>query len=524
MIRSLRTDPRELHRRTFDVVVVGAGIQGAAVAREAAVRGLTVLLVDARDVAAGTSSRSSRLVHGGLRYLRHGHLALVREALVERERLLRLCPHLVRPQPMLMPFFADGGGSRLLARIGTALYRLLAGGSTMPPPRGLSAAEAVGAFPGLRERGLRGALEFFDAVTQDARLTLANVLAAHGAGAHVATHCELTGAGVDGVKLHDRVGNADVEVRTRHVVNAAGPRADALRGRCSIGGRPTVRMSRGSHIVLAPRASDTALAAFLPDHRIQFVVPHADGTVCGTTEIDDELAGDETAPPQVDVDYLLEALAFLLEPPPRAADVAFAYCGWRSLPAVRGPAGALNREAFVLPEPIACGTLHTIVGGKLTTHRSLGERVVREVFGFREPSPTRWTPLPGGAGPREVDDPLWWRHGGRVRLLRALLREDGRWREPLCPHRPFLAVELVHALRHDGAVRFADVMLRRLVHSIGPCLQRACLQRAHDLFLRARVVVVDTDRESAITALIAEVRALCGEAASPDLRDRAAAR
>ena len=172
----VRCLPKHLNGESFEVVVVGAGIQGAAIAREAAVRGLRCLLVDCRDVAAGTSSRSSRLVHGGLRYLRQGHLALVRESLHERERLLRLAPHLVRPQPMLMPFFRDGGGSPLLMRLGTSAYSLLAGRSTLPGPRRLSADAAVRAFPGLRRQGLRAAIEFFDARTDDARLTLANVL------------------------------------------------------------------------------------------------------------------------------------------------------------------------------------------------------------------------------------------------------------------------------------------------------------------------------------------------------------
>lgn len=506
----MRCDPRQLDGEAFDVVVVGAGIQGAAVAREAALRGLRTLLVDARDFAAGTSSRSSRLVHGGLRYLRQGHVALVREALRERERLLRLAPHLVRPLPMLMPFFVDGGGSPLLLRLGTLAYALLAGRSTLPPPRRLSADEAAAAFPGLRTRGLRSAIEFFDARTEDGPLTLANGLAAAANGCRIATHTEVVGASARGLGLVDRLSGAEVQVVTRHVLNVAGPGADALRQRLGVDGEPLIRQSRGSHIVLAPRPGELALAAFLPDERIQFVVPHPDGTLCGTTDVDDELDGFETGPPADDLDYLLQALGFLLDPAPTREHVQFAYAGWRALPRRSGPPGALHREAFVVDERLPAGHLHTVVGGKLTTHRSLAERIVERLFGFRSPSPTRTAALPGGDGPREVDDPLWWRHGSRVGLIRSLCREEPAWAEPLCPHRPFLAAELVHALRHDGAVTFADVMLRRLWHSCGPCREPGCLRRAHRLFLEVRLLPVDDDAELALGELRAELRAVTG--------------
>ena len=507
----MRTDPRELHQTTYDLIVVGAGIQGAAVAREAAVRGLAVLLLDARDVAAGTSSRSSRLVHGGLRYLRQGHFALVRESVLERGRLLRLCPHLVRPVPMLMPFFTDGGGTRWVMRLGTALYAALEGRSTLPRPRSLSAAEAAAAFPGLRTHGLRSAIEFFDAATQDTRLTLANVLAAHGAGAKVSTHCEVVGVGGDGLHLVDRFTGAEVSVRARHVVNAAGPRADTLRSTLRVGGNDLVMQSRGSHLVMAPRPGETAIAAFLPDKRIQFVIPHRDGTLCGTTEVADPLTGYETPPPAADLEYLLDALRFLLDPAPTASDVRFAYAGWRSLPRLQGPPGALNREAFVVQEALPAASLHTIVGGKLTTHRALAERTIARIFGFRDPSPTRSLCLPGGDGPAEVKEPLWWRHGSRIGLVRGLIEAEPDLGKPLCPHRPFLAAELVHALRYDGAATFADVMIRRLVHSLGPCLQEPCLRQAHLRFLRERKWEVDLDAAQAIAALRAEVLELTGD-------------
>jgi glycerol-3-phosphate dehydrogenase len=507
----VRTDPRDLHGTTCDLLVLGAGIQGAAIARDAARRGLAVVLADARDVASGTSSRSSRLVHGGLRYLAHGHFALVREALHERERLLRSCPHLVRPVPMLMPFFRDGGGSRWRLRLGTWLYAALAGRSTLPRPRSLSAAAAAMAFPGLRTRGLRSAIEFFDAATDDARLTLANVLDAAAAGARVATWCRAMAARADGVHLVDAVTGAEVVVQSRHVVNAAGPGADALRAALGTAGEPLTRQSRGSHLVLPPRAGELALAAFLPDRRIQFVIPHDDGTLCGTTDVDDALHGDETGPPAVDLDYLYEALAFLLAAPPPRSEIGFGYAGWRSLPRGSGPPGALNREAFTVREPLPIGDLHTVVGGKLTTHRSFAERTVAAIFGLPAASPTRDLPLPGGAGPREVGDPLWWRHGGRAIALRAAAAADPALAAPLCPHRPFLVGEAIAALRDDGAVFLADLLLRRLCHPQGPCLEPACLRQAHALFRRERRWPVDDDAAAAIARVRAECAVLLGD-------------
>lgn len=506
----MRTDPRELDATNCDLLVIGAGIQGAAIAREAALRGLAVVLCDARDIAAGTSSRSSRLVHGGLRYLRQGHLALVREALNERERLLRSCPHLVRPVPMILPFHRESSASPGLMRFGTRLYAWLSGSSTLPPPRRLSAAAAAAAFPGLRTTGLRSALEFFDAATQDSRLTVANVTAAAAAGARIATHCEVTAVAAEGVRLVDHVTGAEVVLGVRHIINAAGPGVDALRRRLGIDADEVTRQSRGSHIVLPPRSGEAAITAFLPDGRIQFVIPHPDGTLCGTTDVDDPFPGEETGPPEEDLAYLRASLAFLLDPPPPASEVRLAYSGWRSLPAGKGPPGALNREAFTVTERVACGDLHTVVGGKLTTHRAFAERTMARLFGFKDASPSRAQPLPGGAGPREVSDPLWWRHGSLANEVRRIAREDAAYAEAVCPHRPFLVAEMVHALRHEGAVTFADLMLRRLVHSQGPCLDEICLDRAHEFFVRAQLVAHDDDRDLAISVLAREVAMQCG--------------
>lgn len=505
----MRTDPRQLQGRTFDLAVVGGGIQGAAIAREAALRRLRVLLVDAGDFANGTSSRSSRLVHGGLRYLRQGRLGLVREALAERERLLRLAPHLVRPLPVLLPLFAHNGRGRL-ERFGVRLYAALAGRSTLPKPRWLDADGCRLAFPELRAAQLRSGILFFDAATQDARLTLANVLAAAAAGAAVCNHCVAADHKNGALLLFDGLTGDAASVHARIVVNAAGARVDAVRRAFGVDGPPLLRLSRGAHLVLAPRAGETALAAFLPDGRIQFVIPHRDGTLCGTTEDDDQdcEAGPTVTP--ADVDYLLAALGQLLDPAPARADVRFAYAGWRALPAGTGAAGAAHRQALLVKERLSQGELYSIVGGKLTTHRSFAERAVQQILGAAEASPSRTQPLPGGDGPRDVRDPLWWRHGSVAAVLRAAIEREPQLGERICPHRPFLIAEAVHALREQAAVTFADLMLRRLSHSQGPCLQRPCLLRAHALFLQHRQWPADDGAQAAVAALRAEVAHLSG--------------
>jgi glycerol-3-phosphate dehydrogenase len=508
----VRTDPRQLDGKRFDLVVIGGGIQGAAIAREAACRRIATLLVEKTDFAVGTSSRSSRLVHGGLRYLQQGNIALVKEALHERERLLRLAPHLVRPLPVLLPFFPDSGGSRLLSWIGVHAYSWLAGRSTMPSPRRMSAREAIAAFPGLRTNGLRGAVQYYDAATSDARLTLANVRAAHAAGAVVANGCELLGANADGaLRLLDAFTGAEVTVRATHVVNAAGPRADAVRRLLGLDGADLVRTSRGTHLILDARKGETSLAAFLPDRRIQFVVPHLDGTLTGTTDVYEDATEEEPTPPQDDVRYLLDALAYMLDPAPTMRDVRFAYCGWRSLPAQKGPAGAINREAFLVQEASRGGALHTAVGGKLTTHRAFAERVVAQVFGIDgRDSRTRTEALPGGGGAREPLDPLWWRHGSEAAAIRAMANGDKHALQPICPHRPFLRVEAIHAMRALAASTFSDLMLRRLVHAQGPCMEPQCLRAAHDLFLHERRIEVDSDFDAATSKLFDEIDRLTG--------------
>ncbi len=510
----MRTDPRNLNGCTVDFLIIGGGIHGAAFAREASLRGCSVVLVEREDFACGTSSRSSRLIHGGVRYLEKGHLSLVREALHERERLLRLAPHLVRPLPMLMPFFEKGGKSPLLLKAGLWIYRWLSGRSTLPAPRSYGVDDCVRLFPRIRTEGLKGGALFFDARTEDLRLVLANLEDAAALGARLVNWLDLTGC-VDGrYRLRDRLRDEEIEIVARHAINAAGPSVDPVRRCLDVDGDDLVRTSRGSHLVFGPMDSETALSTFLPDGRIQFVIPHPGGTICGTTDVDE--APDDGGVPESDARYLLDSLGFCLADPPRREDVEFAYTGWRSLPNKRGPAGALNREAFIVSESCAGGQVHSIVGGKLTTHRSLAERIINDLIGCADPSPSRSRPLPGGDGSHEVSDPLWWRHGSATPSIRALSSSDPSWLEPICPHRDLLRVEAVHSLRAQGAVTFTDLMLRRLFHSQGPCMEDSCLRPLYDLYLAERQFELPESFDRSCTELRAAVAALRGVLRSAD--------
>ena len=234
MTPSVRASLRDLGAGGFDLLVIGGGITGAGIAREAALRGLSTALVEARDFGEGTSSRSSRLIHGGLRYLEQGRIHLVREALRERRILLRLAPHLVRPLPFILPVFKGDRVPRWKISAGLTLYDILAAGGNVRRHRTLGKRDLLDAEPLIRERGLTGGAVYFDAQCDDARLVVAVVRAAAGHGAHVANYTRVTGliptvAGIAGAYLRDELSGETGEVRARVVVNAAGPWADRIR-------------------------------------------------------------------------------------------------------------------------------------------------------------------------------------------------------------------------------------------------------------------------------------------------------
>jgi glycerol-3-phosphate dehydrogenase len=493
---------------TFDVLVIGGGITGAGIALDAATRGLTVALAEKDDFAAGTSGRSSRLVHGGLRYLEHGELGLVRESLRERGTLYRLAPHLVRPVPMYM--LAGSRRRRATYRAGLTVYEALGAGRNIGYHQAASADQVASAIPGLggRTRGIR----YFEGQTDDARLTIEVARTAHAYGAQLANHARVTallGAGrVTGAAVTDELTGQRLEVRAKVVVNAAGVWAGevaALAGRAAgsggaagsgraagsggargsggvSGAGPGISLSpsKGVHLVFAPGAVRTTAAMVAPaaDGRYVFIVPWEDRVYAGTT--DTPYDGDLSRPTVTDADrdYLLSAVTPLF-PGVTGRDVVASWAGLRPLLGDGGARTAdLSRKHAIFDEPPG---LFTITGGKLTTYRAMAQDLVDRVaaaLGNTAPCRTRDIPLGlhGSAAaavrlardevarlglPPRVAARLVQRYGDDWREAARLIGEDRSLGEPAVAGLRVLGVELALARSREMALTDEDVLVRR---------------------------------------------------------------
>lgn len=496
---------RRLREETFDLVVVGGGITGAAAARDAARRGLRTALVEARDFGQGTSSRSSRLVHGGLRYLEQLEFELVFEASRERRTLLRIARHLVRPLEFTFPVYRDGRIGRRRLDAGMWLYDALSLFRNIERHRMLSARQVLSREPGIKSDGLLGGARFFDAQVDDARLVLATVLAAAEEGAAVANRLEAVelrsapegGApeeAVHEVVVRDAESDGRWPVDGRAVLMAGGPWTDQLLRRAGVTAPDLVRPSRGSHVHVRRRrlGHERALIFESPvDGRIMFVLPWRDLTLIGTTDDFDDVSPDEVAPTAEDVDYLLASTNGLfpearLEP----ADVVSSWAGLRPLAtAVEEGGGAteseVSRDFAVREGPEG---VFAVVGGKLTSHRAMGEEAIDRVAAHLAKtrdrsagrSDTDRAPLPGGdfedpddlraavaqrgsalGVPPEGLDRLCGAHGTRAGRILDLVEARPELGGPLVADHPYLAAEAVYAVREEMALHAVDVAFRR---------------------------------------------------------------
>jgi glycerol-3-phosphate dehydrogenase len=385
----------------FDLFVVGGGINGAGIARDAAGRGLSVLLCDKGDLAGATSSASSKLVHGGLRYLEHGQFRLVRESLAERQVLLRTAPHLVRPLRFVLPL-GPGSRPRWLLRAGLYLYDRLGGAGGLPGAAALDLRQDPAGTP-LRQ-GVRRGFAYWDCRTDDARLTILSARDAALRGAAIRTRTALVAARREAGWWRARLrgpDGAEYEAAARVLVNAAGPWAPEAARRAGLSPRARLRLVKGSHIVV-PRLYEGDHAYLLQneDRRIVFAMPfEEDFSLIGTTEL--PFAGDParaSVAPQ-EIAYLCAAVGRWFAAPPAPSAVAWSYAGVRPLYDDGAPSAAAVSRNYALDLDTAQPPALSVFGGKLTTYRRLAEHVLDRLAPFLPPMAPAWTagsPLPGG--------------------------------------------------------------------------------------------------------------------------------
>ena len=475
---------------TFDIAIIGGGITGAGIARDAAQRGLAVALLEKGDFASGTSSKSSRMIHGGLRYLAQRHVHLVRESLVERGLLLRLAPHLVHPMPYILPVYEGSANSRFVLRVGLTAYDLLAGRRRLQRHRGLSREALERTEPTVRADGLQGGFRYFDCLVNDARLTLANVRSAARDHAAVASYVEATevlseGGRVTGVHFVDRLSGTTGTLRAHLIVAAAGPWTDRVRALAGVA--PVLRPTKGIHVVVGhARLPLSSAVAFAFRDRMMFAVPYRDYTYIGTTDTD--FTGD---PGQVraeadDVAYSIEAANSAFTGDLSPDDVVSTWAGVRPLVYEEGTPSEVGRDYDIQVGPEG---FMTIAGGKLTTYRAISEdlvdRVVRQeaqrLGGARPPCRTASTALPGGdldrferyrgAAAAALEESwglsrpaayhLVDTYGTEYLKVLAYARHSPDLLRPLAPEVPVLAVEAVYAVEEEMALTLEDFMARR---------------------------------------------------------------
>ncbi len=503
-LRARRTAlARALAGRKFDLLVIGGGINGAGIARDAAMRGISVALVEQGDFASGTSSKSSKLVHGGLRYLENYEFNLVLEASRERDRLRRrLAPHLVRPMPFVFPVFTGDPVGRARLAAGLWVYDGLSAFRNLARHRAWGPHTTLVKEPRLRREGLRGAMHYYDCWTDDARLTLETVLAAAAAGAVVCNYvgvAELTHAEgrITGARVVDRLHGGVSGIEARAVVNATGPWLDHVRRLDDPAARPVLRLTKGAHI-LVPRSrvgNAHAIVMRAPrDGRVMFAIPWDDQTLVGTTDTDYAGAPEGVAADAEDVAYCLEAInqyfpaACLTE-----RDVIGAYAGLRPLvaPAQAESPSQTSREEEIFKSPTG---LLSLGGGKLTTYRRVAERVVDcvvERLRTRDPerrfAPCRTAavPLPGAcvagrerggfpgftkqlrlrasAGADEaLLDHLLQRYGTAAPEMLAVLATDQAAAKAVLHGLPYRWGEVTRAAIAEMAATVGDVLRRRV--------------------------------------------------------------
>jgi glycerol-3-phosphate dehydrogenase len=489
----MKRDFDAISAETFDLIIVGGGIIGTGIARDAAMRGIKTLLLEKEDFAYGTTSRSSRLIHGGLRYLRQLDFGLVRQDMREREILLHIAPNLVHPLPFIIPIARPM--DQLALPMGMLLYDLLSFDKSLPSCHHLSRRETLDKEPGLESKGLAGSYLYHDCQSPFVeRLCLENVISAQEHGASVLNHAEVTGLlrsgnGACGVQLKDMISGEVYQARTRIVLNAAGHWVDNVREMFGDSPKRLIRQTKGIHL-LVPQVSKNAVVCFTQsDGRLFFAMPWQGYSLIGTTDTDYSGDLDNLYSESNDVAYLLPEIQRTF-PNFKPEEVFYTTAGLRALANNGGrKASDVSRAHKLVDHEQKDGITGfvSVLGGKITGYRDIAQEAVDLIckkLKLKAPCRTASTPLPGSPSvpateisrtaqhsglPVETVTHLAELYGSRLSQVIGLVNRDPRGKQPICPHCHDILAQIEHSVKEEAACTVSDFLLRRSGAGLSPC-------------------------------------------------------
>ncbi len=491
----LKRDFAAAAAETYDVIVIGGGIVGAGIARDAALRGLRALLLEKEDFAYGTTSRSSRLIHGGLRYLKQLDLGLVYQDLREREILLSIAPHLVSPLAFVIPVSSSSPLQRVALPLGLLLYDLLFFRKSLPSHRRLSRRETLEFEPGLEPKGLAGSYLYYDCQVPFAeRLCLENALSAAENGATILNHARVVGLSrdgnsVSGVQVQDAISGESYQVKARIIINATGHWVESVSDMLGKAARPMIRWTKGIHL-LTPQISRHAVVLFaLSDGRLFFVIPWQGYSLIGTTDTDYAGNLDAVEADAKDVTYLLTEVRRIF-PDINSNDIFYTSAGLRALAySSSSKPSNVSRSHKLIDHERKDGVkgFVSVLGGKITAYRAVAEQAVDlacDKLGAQAKCSTAQTPLPGApsvpesaaqqaAQERGLDAEtvkhLSALYGSRYQRVLDIAKRNPQGAQQLCPHGKDILAQVQYAVEYEGALTLGDFLLRRSTAGLNSC-------------------------------------------------------
>ncbi len=496
----IKRDVGKLKSESFDILIIGGGITGAGIVRDAAMRGFKAALVEKKDFASGTSSKSSKLAHGGLRYLEQGDFKLVFDACHERKILTHIAPHIVKPIQFIMPIYKGDRRGRFKIRLGMALYDILAGFQNISKHQMLNRDKVLELEPALNPEGLIGGTLFSDCQMNDARLCLENILSAIEKGAVCLNYVEACGfikenGRARGAYVKDLFSGEKLEVRANVVINATGPWADEVLSLSDANHTRRLRPTKGVHLVVNNfKPNHAILSSTRSDGRMFFILPWGKNSLIGTTDTDYGLDLDRVSVDKTDVDYLLnETDRILTAAKITPESIIAAFAGVRPLLSASGKASSISREHTILESPSG---IISVLGGKYTTYRLMAKEVVDravkrlKISGIGDCS-THLIPVYGGGQVmgemREKDDftlHLIQTYGSRYNEVLDIAKCDERLKMRISPDHPHIAAEVVHAFQNEMAMTLSDFFLRRTWIGYSRSRGKDCINTVADILKR----------------------------------------